>query len=505
MPTVGTARLNAVVMIVLCLVAAACSDAPAEVSASLPSPTTPDTTQPSAPPVAVPGDTELPIEVPAGADLGALVEDAEAGATFLLGAGVHRGHSIEPKDGMTFEGVPGTTLNGARVLEGFQPDEALFRLDGVEWVARNHGQCVDDYEACALTQDLFMDDVMLWQVESLDEVAPGTWFWSEDTIWVADDPSVRRVELSEIAYAFVGDADDVTIAGLTVEKYATPAQEGAVQAQRRSEGERGSGWRIESVEAWGNHGAGIRTGDDTVIVDSYVHHNGQLGITISGGTNVLIESTEIAFNNTAGFVWQWEAGGLKATNCTDVTMRDNSVHDNNGPGLWADLDCMNVEYVGNTVTSNDGPGIFHEISGAASIHNNDVRDNGHPASTWLWGAGILVAGSSDTEVFDNVVLNNGNAIAGIQQDRGEGTYGPRLLMNLNVHDNIIEPGSGRTGIVQDVGDDAVFESRNNRFTSNTYLNVRGRAYEWLDRAVATKGWTDYGNDVDGTWIQGEFE
>lgn len=491
-------------ILVLALFAASCTEVSESGSVSLPTPTSSTTTtQAPSHHIELPDDPAVPIEVPLGVDLAALVDEAEPGVAFVIASGTHRIQTIVPKDGMTFTGASDAVLSGARVLTGFRPDGELFRLDNVEWVARNHGRCVDGYEGCAFTQDLFMDDVMLWQVDTIDDLAHGAWFWDDGTIWVADDPDERLVELSHEDYAFVGSAHDVTIKNLTVEKFATPAQEGAIQSQKPGEGERGSGWRIENVEATGNHGAGIRTGDDTVVVGSYAHHNGQLGITISGGTNVRIESTKIAFNNVAGFAWEWEAGGLKATNCTAVVMTNNTVHDNRGPGLWADLDCVDVQYAGNTVADNDGPGIFHEISGAALIHDNTVTGNGHPSSTWLWGAGILVAASSDVEVFDNVVTDNGNAITGIQQERGDGTYGPRLLENLHVYNNTIEPGSGRTGVVQDTGDDAVFTTRNNRFTSNTYVDVRGRAYEWFNRAIATKGWMSYGHDLDGVWTDGD--
>lgn len=300
-------------------------------------------------------------------------------------------------------------------------------------------------------------------------------------------------------YAFIGAADDIEIRGIEVEKYATPAQEGAIQSQARSDGELGANWTIADVEVSGAHGAGIRAGDQTIIRNAYIHHNGQLGVTGAGSTDLLIVDSEIAHNNIAGFLWQWEAGAVKVTDSTDVVFRGNSVHDNNGPGLWADLDTVNTLYEDNVVVDNSGPGIFHEISGRAVVRRNIVEGNGFAQTEWLWGAGILVAASSDVEVYENTLSSNANGIAGIQQDRGEGPYGPRLLVRLFVHHNTMNLGDGSVGIVEDVGDNSVFNEFDNRFESNTYVDASGRRYAWNGRDINRSAWISHGQDIEGTW------
>lgn len=390
-------------------------------------------------------------------------------------------------------------MSGAAVLSGFVAKEEVWALSGVVPEARNHGQCVSGYEGCSLTHDLFMDDVMLWQVTERDELESGRWYWDGDVVYIADDPTNRRIELSTITYAFVGSADDVVIRGLTVEKYATPAQDGAIQSQEPGEGAFGEGWLIEDVDAWGHHGAAVRAGNRMVIRDSRIHHNGQLGITCAGTTDVLIEDNEIAHNNLAGFRWEWEAGGVKVTRSEALVFTGNSVHHNEGPGLWADIDTTDVLYEGNRVVDNSGPGIFYEISRRGVIRDNVVERNGFADTTWLWGAGILVAGSADVEVYANVVSENGNGIAGIQQERGDGEFGPHLLAGLHVYDNTVRLGSGRMGIVEDTGDSAVFTERGNRFESNTYVGPTGGNYLWKNSRLDKSGWIANGQDTDGTW------
>ncbi|MCB1247017.1 MAG: right-handed parallel beta-helix repeat-containing protein [Acidimicrobiia bacterium] len=483
--------------VAVCVGLAACSAAVGP-RVELPAPTVPSDTTTTFP---IDVDLSEPVvRLTPGVDLSGIVEAAHEGTTFILGPGLYRTDTIVPKAGMTFSGAPDTVISGAFVLDGWRSEGDRWRLDGIAASVRDHGRCIADYEGCSLSQDLFMDDVMLWQVTDEADLRSGTWMWDGDSVLVADDPTVRRVELSVVDYAFVGSADDVTLESIVVEKFATPAQEGAVQAQEPGEGDRGRRWTLRGVEVRFVHGAGVRAGDDTVIDRSYIHHNGQLGITGAGGTGLVITESEIAENNVAGFSWEWEAGGVKITNSTDVTLSGNHVHHNRGPGLWGDLDNVGMVYVDNISTDNTGPGIFHEISGAAVIDGNTVERNGSDKTGWLWGAGILIAGSWDVEVSNNIVRDNANAITGVQQDRGEGPHGERLLRNLFVHHNTIDVGHGHVGIAEDVGDDAVFTERHNRFETNTYVGGTGRSFAWLDHWLDRTGWQYVGQDVDGVWV-----
>jgi parallel beta-helix repeat protein len=448
----------------------------------------------------IPEEVTLPpvVSIAPSDDASEIVSGAPPGSTFEFLPGIHRLFAARPKDGMTFVGLEGAILSGAIELEGPTAVDGGWRFDGYEFTGGDHGHCIDGYDACGLTQDVFVDDVMLWQVTDRTELAPGTWFWEDDSIYLFDDPTNRRVELSVEDRAFQGDSAAVTIQNLVVEKYATPAQSGAIQSMVPG-GDRGTDWLIEDVEVRGAHGAGIRAGDGTTIRRAYVHHNGQLGIAVSRGIDVLIEDSEIAFNNVAGFRWSWEAGGGKFTRTDGLIVRNTYSHDNIGPGLWTDIDAINTLYESNRVVGNTGPGIYHEISYAAVIRDNVVQGNGFDFPGWLWGAGIQVAASSDVEVVGNDVRGNANAIAGIQQARGDGAHGPHLLSNLYVHGNTIEVADGRVGIVTDTGDRSVFTDRNNRFDFNTYQGADGRIYSWNGSILDRFGWIDAGQDVNGTW------
>ena len=186
----------------------------------------------------------------------------------------------------------------------------------------------------------------------------------------------------------------------------------------------------------------------------------------------MVENNDISFNNPDNkFRSGNEAGGTKFAKMDGLIVRGNEVHNNKGPGLWTDIDNRNVLYEGNYIYENRNGGIFHEISYNAIIRNNRIERNGLGQSNWLYNGGILIAHSSDVEVYNNTLKNNRHGIIGIQQERNRsGVYWK--LKNLNVHDNIIEgvekslAGIGQSSGAFDAGLDAY--NANNRFNNNTY-------------------------------------
>jgi parallel beta-helix repeat protein len=455
--------------------------------------TTLDTVARSTSPTTLPGPPTLTI-TPED-DLGSLVAANPPGTTFVLASGVHRGHAIDPRDGQTFVGQPGAVLSGAVVLSSFTARDGIWFVEGLETSGQFHGQCHEDRPRCGYPEELFLDDAVLEHVGSVSEVGPDRWYFDHDrnTLYLGDDPAGRLVELSVLPYAFHGDADNVTIRGLVIEKYAVAAQEGAIDSRRdRDDLGGGSGWQIlDNVVRW-NHGVGIAATTGAVVADNLVYENGQLGVAAKGA-GVTFDGNEIYGNNTAGFTPGWEAGGSKFAYTSGLVVRDNFVHDNHGPGLWTDIDNIDTRYEGNRVIDNDRMGIFHEISYDAVITGNEVRGNGFGFDAWLWGAGIAVAASVNVEISGNVVEGNADGIVGIEQDRSDApaTYGPLSLTNLAVHDNVVSGNGGWSGIGQDIGDNAVFTSANNRFYDNTF-DQEGAHFFWLNEAVTYEEWLAFG-------------
>ena len=429
-------------------------------------------------------------------DLARLVELSPPGTTFVLEPGVHRGHTIVPRDRQVFLGRPGAVMSGAVVLTGFSRQGEVWALGGQSAEAVVHGQCEPDRPRCNYSHDLFIDDGVLRHVGSVSEVGPGTWFfdYERDTVYLGDDPAGRTVELSTARHAFHGAANEVTLRGLVIEKYASPAQEGVIDSRaNRDDLVGGSGWSITDLVVRWNHGVGIAATTGATVSGNVVYENGQLGLAAKGA-GVTIEDNEVYGNNTAGFSSGWEAGGSKFAYTSDLVVRNNYVHDNRGPGLWTDIDNIDTLYENNRVIDNDRMGIFHEISYDAVITGNEVRGNGFGFDAWVWGAGIIISTSTNVQVADNLVEGNADGIIGVDQDRSDApaSYGPLSLANVEVRENVIRNNGGWTGIGQDVGSNVAFESANNRFVDNVY-EQEGRHYFWLNDERTFEEWQAFGN------------
>lgn len=428
-------------------------------------------------------------------DLTGLAASQPPGTTFVLAPGIHRSESITPRDAQAFIGRPGAVLSGAVILRGFDQRDDLWLISGQTAEGRVHGECVSGMPRCVHSEELFIDDRRLTHVGSVSQVGPGGWFFDypNDTIYVGENPVGRVVELSVLPYAFRGDADDVAIRDLVIEKYAVAAQEGAIDSRRDNEDRVGGrDWVISgNVVRW-NHGVGIASTTGALVDQNVVYENGQLGLAAKGD-GLTITANEVYGNNAAGFSAGWEAGGSKFAYTSGLQATDNYVHDNNGPGLWTDIDNIDTVYRNNRVIDNAGIGIYHEISYDAVISNNEVRGNGFGFDSWLWGAGIAVSTSVNVEVYGNIVEGNADGIVGVHQDRSDSpaSYGPLRLENLDVHDNVVGGNGGWTGIGQDIGDDSVFTARNNRFYNNVY-EQEGRHFFWLNDPRTFEEWQAFG-------------
>ena len=332
------------------------------------------------------------------------------------------------------------------------------------------------------------------------------------------------------SYAVYGDSASpgpahVTVRGFVIRNFNSPLQSGAIQDAN------GRGWVIQGNHITDNAAAGVWTGDGVRVLNNLIDHNGQEGFGAHGNGG-LYQANEIAYNNfNLAVDPTWEAGGGKAWGTRDLTFRNNNVHDNGGPGLWADTNNIDTTFDGNTVSNNSGPGIDEEISYNPTIINNTVTDNGMPSSPgggqrlgWGWDAGIQLRGSgalsssSPALIEHNTVTNNYNGITLLQSPQpnacnarnGEGAYGPCLVRNVLVENNAITMSRGWTGGAQDGTDNSIFTSRNNQWIDNNYCVASathpndGYTYAWLawDNWQLWSGWQGFGLDIGGTFTVG---
>jgi parallel beta-helix repeat protein len=231
------------------------------------------------------------------------------------------------------------------------------------------------------------------------------------------------------------------------------------------------------------------------------------------GSNILIQDNEIAYNNTLGFDFGWEAGGLWFSSSTNQVVQGNNVHDNQGLGIHLDYQAYNWLIQGNRTSNNLLAGIDDEIGYDGTARYNIVENEGsYPGKTnpgmW-WGCGIYAYASQNVQVYGNTVINSSNGICAISISRGSGNRGTFLVQNLSVHDNVIVQNVGSAaGAVAASGEymNVYSSSWNNHWSSNTYKLAPSLqlAYVWQGGSsyvsMDANQWRSFGQDTAGTWI-----
>jgi hypothetical protein len=293
-------------------------------------------------------------------------------------------------------------------------------------------------------------------------------------------------------YAFTGSAKNVTVSHLTIQHFGTKRSnngEGVVNHDSAV------GWRILHNTIRHNGGAGVFLGNHGHVRGNCLDANGEYGFQALNSRHSVLAGNEIKGNNTAN----WEvvapgcgcSGGGKFWDSRDVTVRNNYVHDNRGPGLWADTNNAGLLFEDNWIADNDDEGLIYEISYNARIVGNPFLRNGWvkgPTNPGFPTGAIYVSESgSDPRVrtrfgglflirhnrfVDNwagvVAWENADRFAGSPNNSsaGYGTLVNRKVANLKT----CVPGTIDTSPYYD---DCRWKTRRLRITHNTFVNHPG--------------------------------
>jgi hypothetical protein len=176
-------------------------------------------------------------------------------------------------------------------------------------------------------------------------------------------------------YAFTGKAKNVTLRNLTIRDFSAPVNEGVVNHDS------GKGWMIEDTTLVNNRGAAMMAGPRQVVRGNCLKDNGQYGLNACCGdiTNLQLLNNEFVGNNADDVEAKVQncgcTGGMKLWGVNGADIRDNWIHGNHGPGVWADTNNNDVLIERNVIEDNDGTAIFYETSYNAIIRENLIRRN----------------------------------------------------------------------------------------------------------------------------------
>jgi parallel beta helix pectate lyase-like protein len=320
---------------------------------------------------------------------------------------------------------------------------------------------------------------------------PGTIYpKSYDVIWGSQGTVISGS--GKVQYGFGGlssTAHHVTLRGLIIRDFAVDG----VRA--------GQYWKFIGDQVAYNRDAGLRLQSHDFMGSTNIHHNGRLGFTGYGLTDIVFQNGQLSYNNTLGYPVS-KGGGSKLFQATNVRYINNYIHDNKGHGLQCDTDCHDVLFERNRVLNNANCGLFYEKSFDGIIRDNTVAGNGSAVAGLGIGFGsqIHLNTSQGVQIYGNDVSATVVGTSGIgmsDMDRGSGPSGTYVLANNSVHDNVIRMRrGGQTGIFDDVHD-ATAAYRNNVFNHNTYYvetTTTNQWFSWGDLSLTWSQWRSAGQD-----------
>jgi hypothetical protein len=266
----------------------------------------------------------------------------------------------------------------------------------------------------------------------------------------------------------LGNQSGVTVEYLTIEKYEPDVDAATINQEANT------GWTIQYNTITLNvPGAGVIAGSSNTLRNNCLTLNGQYGFqsvdvngfgkdSLTGGPyDVTVEGNEISYNDTcdlSGLMHNpaigWSnfnpvpteyrnpkcgkvagdgnQGGFKLWQTDGVTIKNNYIHNNWGPGGWADTNNANTTWADNVITDNEGAAIIEEISYNFAITGNYLGRN-----DWVDGlnnpsfpqSAIYIAGSGSDTTFGGVPACSETACARQKSYRRQSIINNNMLVN----------------------------------------------------------------------------
>ena len=157
------------------------------------------------------------------------------------------------------------------------------------------------------------------------------------------------------------------------------------------------------VVEWTNARGIDGSGRGHVFSRTAADHNGQLGWGASCDRCLWVDTQSVG-NNWKGYDPFWEAGGGKWTRTSRTVIRRHLSRDNDGPGIWLDIENADNTIEASRVENNQVVGIMLEFGTVRTL----VQHNVVTGTRWReWsGTGILSQAASRNVLLHNTIRGN---------------------------------------------------------------------------------------------------
>lgn len=356
-----------------------------------------------------------------------MIDAAPRYAILSIPSGIYR-EQVTITKSLTLKAEPGAEIRGSDIWTGWVRQGDYWVKSGLPDLGTYHVPALPGSDGrCNWPEQVFVDGKPLLQVRQ--HPGPGQFAVTADReVVLADDPTGHLVEVTTRKRWIVGAASDVTIEGFRMRHAASPPQRGAIECSGFDR------WSINNCVLSDASGAVIflERGSGHQLMRNEIFNGGQEGVSLYQVNDSIILINHIHDNNTEEFDTDWEAGGLKASQCANLSVEQNAVDHNLGAGLWFDDSSTGSVILRNLVHHNADTGISYEISSTGTIEGNSCWENGWREPTGFGAAGILISSSKETRVLGNMFGWNPQGISVVSQDRGEGTEATGIVVASNV-------------------------------------------------------------------------
>lgn len=420
------------------------------------------------------------------------VASVTAGGTVVLRGGTHKNEPASiPKisKSITIQAYPGEKpwLDGSRPVSGFVSDGTIWRKDSFTspelchdynacitntvsgnfryWVdgkvtCNNAAACgtigaevtgesyQDGLRSAWLLDQIFVNGALLSEIACSESVAicksqvgPGKFWVNKATqqLFIGDNPSGKTVEATQMAWGlWLTTSTGTKVRGVGFTRFAGSAHNGSASITPGAVVVNAPGALIENVVVKYSSGTGVAMYTGNIVMNNLkVAYSGFVGLRINNASGGQVLGGMYDFNNRESFNVEGAAAtaaGIKAANTTGgLIVSGATISNNNANGLWCDLGCDGAKFVKNIIKSNTKSGIHYEISTGGIIAGNLVVDSTKLAKQF--SAGIKVASSTNTKIYNNTLVGNRAAFGAYNNGRID-------IANITIRNNVFSDSTG---------------------------------------------------------------